>query len=348
MAANTVAPEEPSHDKTKFLRANLPRIAVTAIALVYLAFNYFNWAEPTVAQPWPEFHESLKRGSAADFIHTAGEHVDYYHHRDTDVAGFVELVDGFLEFLDSEFIPIAPGRRFVVFVSRNADVHQLNSRILFNKKKVAYFGTYYPGYDVLATHATTGPGTVTSLLVYPVMRQLVGGRPRWAEQAVATFFEKSFAFRRADGGLAFRVGFQNSWRVQEVRDVDPLSLAQIIAGQGTVRQSHYRMVAMFLWRHGLFKAFLERLRENDLNLRLNFVAAAFDLPMYQVEPLWRRYLTEVDKRRPVVDRVPVSQIFESEAEFRRVMGKYDEPTDSDEFAHLTGGRFGAALSYPGR
>lgn len=301
----------------------VPGFALLALAMAAL-IGSLSEPKASVAKPWAEFHAETLSEPGNDFTVTSGKYVDYFHHRDTEVDQFVEMVDGFLDFLNAEFIPIRPERRFSVFVSENRAQHALNSAVLFGQTGPS-MGTYHHKHDVLATYATTGPGTVTSLLLYPILRTEVGNLPRWADQAVATFFEKTFAFRYPDGALGFRAGYQNPWRVIEVQYGPDLRLAQIIEGAPDVTQSHYRLIAMFLWRHGYFDDFLKCARDKDLRGRENYVAAAFGLSMADVETRWRAYLAELRARSGTVLKTPVSQIFESEAELDLALGGLAEP-----------------------
>lgn len=310
-------------DRKKNLLGALVLVVVFAGALFV---DLRSMPRATVTKPWPEFQRSVEDGTATQFIRTPGRHVDYYHRTGTDIRQFVEIVDGFLDFLTAEFIRDAQNRRFSVFVSDNPAQHRLNSRVLFGEERAASFGTYYPKHNVLATHAQTGPGTITSLLVYPFLSKYASDVPQWARQAVATFFEKTYAFRQPDGRLAFRVGYQNPWRIAEVEQFDDPTLAEVIAGGPDITQSHYRLIGMFLWRHGRFSDFLARLQDRDLSGR--DLAAAFNLPMNELERLWRDYIADVHGRRDVIFLVPVSQVFESEAEFQRHMNGLAEVTDS--------------------
>jgi hypothetical protein len=275
------------------------------------------------ADEWTAFEQRTQRGEEADHTCTQTRRVDYYHRRDLSVDNFALLVDGFLDFLDAELIPISPGRRFKVFVSPSADQHKKDAAAFFGAMKPSSFGTYYSKYDVLATHAMTGPGTVTSLLVYPVMHEYIPGTPAWTRTVIATFFEKSYGYPGSDGKLTFKVGYHNPWRITEVAGcLDRLDLAQIVSNPNYADgQSHYRLLGTFLWQQGKLNAFIARLHDRDLRGWENYIAAAFERPMSEILPLWRDYLASVDADWYGIERTPLSQIYSSAAEFEAAIAK---------------------------
>ena len=105
------------------------------------------------------------------------------------------------------------------------------------------------GWLTMAMPAPAGPGTVTSMLMYPVMRASIPRAPQWARIAIATFFEKVYAYPDSDEKLVFRVGYHNPWRFFELSGcIDRLDLTQIISNPRYASGgSHYRLLGMFLW-----------------------------------------------------------------------------------------------------
>jgi hypothetical protein len=273
------------------------------------------------AAGWNEFEQRLDQGEITDYERTRTRRVDYVHPRDIVVEKFVAVVDGFFDFVDAEVAPLAPDRRFKVLVSRDPTEHGEKMRTLFGDKNPLTMGTYYPREGVLATYVQTGPGTVTSLLTYPILDSHTPNAPRWARSAIATFFEKVFAYPGPDGRLIFRVGFHNPWRIAEVSGcLERLDLNEIISRPDYARgASHYRLVATFLWRHRRFKNLIERLRDGDLRGRENYLAAAFERPMSEVLALWRDYLAEIPGQWYAIERTPISQIYATQAEFEAAM-----------------------------
>src|SRR5262249_2882255 len=86
-------------------------------------------------------------------------------------------------------------------------------------------------------------------------------------------------------------------------------------------QSSLRLVGTFLWRHGRFKGFIDRLHDRDLKGRENYVAAAFDRPMTEVVTLWRDYLAAIPTEPRAIQRMPLSQIYSTQEEFESAMAR---------------------------
>jgi hypothetical protein len=136
-------------------------------------------------------------------------------------------------------------------------------------------------------------------------------------------FERVYAYPAANDRLVFKVGYHNPWRLYEVAGcLDRLDLDQIISNPNYAGgQSHLRLVGTFLWRHGRFKNFIDRLHDRDLKGRENYLAAAFDRPMTEVVALWRDYLAEVPSESSTIPQMPVSQIYSTQQEFEAAMAE---------------------------
>jgi hypothetical protein len=263
---------------------------------------------------WPSFENRVTQGAKPDYVLTRSRSIDYYHRRDQPVDKFATLVDGFLDFLDAELIPVSPDRRYKVLLSTTPEEQQQDAHRLFAvAKPTAALGTYYSKYDVVATHAATGPGTITSLLLYPIMREQIPRAPQWAQSAIATFFEKIYGYPADGDRVVVRVGYHNPRRVTEVAGcITRLDLREIIANPDYADgQSHFALAGMFLWQHRKLKTLVERLHDGDLRGQDNALAAAFERPMSEIIPLWQDYLKSVDAAWYGIERTPLSRMFGS-------------------------------------
>jgi hypothetical protein len=268
------------------------------------------------AGAWKEFEERVRGGHDPAYTVTEAARVTYFHPRDLAIDHAVRFVDPFLDFLDAEIMPVPQDARFKVLISPGRDEHADNAEALFGRRESS-IGTFHVREKVLAMPAPVGPGTITSLLVYPVMDAVIPDAPRWAEIAIATFFEKVYAYPGADGKLVFRVGYQNPWRFLELSGcLLRLDLSKIIADPKYAGgASHYRLLATFLWQHDKLKPLIARLREKDRRGYTSFLMAAFDRPFHEIVPLWKSYLAAVDQQWYGVRNMPVSGLFASKDEF---------------------------------
>jgi Flp pilus assembly protein TadD len=293
----------------------LARIAPAVAALLLAAFVH---GPACAAAPggWKAFEERVRGGQNTAYTVTETARVAYFHPPDLAIDDVVRFVDPFLDFLDAEIMPVPQGARFNVLISPGRDEHADNTEALFGEREKS-IGTFYKRDNVLAMPAPAGPGTITSLLVYPVMNAAIPQAPRWAEIAIATFFEKVFAYPGADGKLVFRVGYQNPWRLLELSGcLLRLDLSRIITDpEYAGGASHYRMLATFLWQHGKLKPLIARLRDKDRRGYTSYLMAAFDRPFDEIVPLWKSYLASVDEQWYGVRNMPVSGLFASKDEF---------------------------------
>jgi tetratricopeptide (TPR) repeat protein len=281
----------------------------------------FELEPPVVPDGWSRFEQRVLQDHMPDYTRTRTRRIDYFHPRDLPEGSLTRLLDDFFDFIDLEVMPVASDRRFKVLISRRSQ-HVDNIRALFGDTSQPGRGRFYSREDVLATY-DVGPGTMTSLLMYPVLNAHIPHAPAWARTAIATFFERVYAYPGANERLVFNVGYHNPWRLYEVAGcLDRLDLDQIISNPNYAGgQSHLRLVGTFLWRHGRFKNFIDRLYDRDLKGRENYLAAAFDRPMTEVVALWRDYLAEIPSEPSAIPQMPVSRIYSTQQEFEAAMAE---------------------------
>jgi hypothetical protein len=276
------------------------------------------------ARAWAAFEQRVRSGDDAEYTVTETRRVAYFHPRGLAIDHVTRLVDPFLDFLDAEFMPLPPDARFKVLISASREAHAGNAETLFGRRD-NNLGTWHPRDGVLAMPAVAGAGTVTSMLVYPVMRASIPKAPQWARIAIATFFEKVYAYPGADGKLVFRVGYLNPWRYLELLGCGTgIDLGQTISnpryGKGA---SHYRLLGLFLWEQDKMKTLVARLRDDDRRGYNNFLSAAFERNWNEIESLWLRYLVSVDDRWYGIRHIPLSQVFASRDAFDAAMAPVD-------------------------
>lgn len=198
----------------------------------------------------------------------------------------------------------------------------------------AGYGIFLYQKDLLATYEKSGLGTFAHETMHAFVMTDLPHRPAWADEGIPTFFEKFYGYWK-DNQLAVFWGFQNPWRVQELGDhLTQLDLADIISNQSPeTNESELRMVSLFLWHEGKFKRFLRLISANDKRGYNSFLEGAMELPLEQINPLWRRYLLDVEQHRTQILSLPVSAVFDNEAafqEFVRLHGISTEQVRQDD------------------
>jgi Domain of unknown function (DUF4189) len=276
---------------------------------------------PAAPTGWSSFERKVVEGQEADYIRTRTRRADYFHSRDVSVESLTPLVDDFVDFVGLELIRVAPDRRLKILISRNRAEHVENVRTLFGDTDRQSSGRFYPREEVLATYEPSGPKTIPPLLVYPLLDTHIPHSLEWARTIIVTFFEKIYAYPGSRERLVFRVGYHHPARIHAIAGcLDRLDLTQIISNPNyAAGQNHLRLIGTFLWQHGRLKNFVDRLYDHDLRGRENYVAAAFERPMTEINVLWRDYLAEIPSELYAIDHLPVSQVYSTQEEFEAAM-----------------------------
>ena len=128
--------------------------------------------------------------------------------------------------------------------------------------------------------------------MHPLVQYNLPATPRWAEEGIPSFFEKFYGYRGGTN-LILTFGFQNPWRIKELgTNIPALNLKRIVASEEGVGTSEKRMVAMFLFKQGLFKKHLDLIMKNQKRGYGTFIEASFEKRFSDIEPLWKTYLNE--------------------------------------------------------
>ena len=180
------------------------------------------------------------------------------------------------------------------------------------------FGIYLYSAKMFATYETSGLGTFAHEILHPLVARNLAHRPSWTDEGIPTFFEKFYGYWKGDE-LVLLWGFQNPWRIEALgTNLTQLNLEQIISDRSpSADESKLRMVSLFLWEQGKFRRFLKMIAANDKRGYPSYFEGAMEMPLERVIPLWQNYLHDVERRRTAILSLPVSTVFNSEAEFRR-------------------------------
>ncbi len=176
------------------------------------------------------------------------------------------------------------------------------------------YGQYIPQLNTFFTYDGSGFGTFTHMILYPLMYTDLSNTPDWAEDVISTYFEKFFGYEK-NGKMYFYWGFQNPWRIEQVADSLPnISLNDILSNN--TGQSEKRLFSIFLHENNKFKKFISLIRQNDKKGFNTFLEAVFEMPLDEIQPLWKEYQKKVLQEKDSLLQIPASTIFSSEKEFK--------------------------------
>ncbi|PCJ19740.1 MAG: hypothetical protein COB04_05375 [Gammaproteobacteria bacterium] len=178
------------------------------------------------------------------------------------------------------------------------------------------FGVYIPEKNALVTHAKAGLGTLTHILMYPIIGNKLKDGPYWIETGISTLFEKIYGYPR-DSGFEISYGYHNPWRLRELGNVLDISLPEIVAAKDsvTVSQSKKRLAIMFIYQSGLFNQYLDLIMTKSKGSYETYIEAAFEKEMLSLETDWLKYLKGIEEHRSELLNIPSSKVFKTEAEF---------------------------------
>jgi hypothetical protein len=190
------------------------------------------------------------------------------------------------------------------------------------------FGIYLHQISSFVTYEGSGNGTFAHEIMHPLIRENLPHTPKWAEEGIPSIFEKCFGYYN-NNELVLNLGFQNPWRINELgENILNLDLEQIVLGRYDYGTSEKRMVSIFLYTHGMLKKYINLIKNNKKNGYNTFLEAAFNLQMYEIEPLWTQYLKDVYNSRSTIQMIPASEVFETKEEFNKFMEDNNLKQDS--------------------
>lgn len=245
-----------------------------------------------------------------------------YHFDDTSrpyVKQLMAFSEGFLSFIEKEYFTPDYDYPLTALVFNNKAGFQDYLKHRLGVANPPGFGIYVSKYRVFVTFMDSGLGTFAHEIMHPLVETNLPKRPIWAMEGIPAFFEKFIAYW--DGkALRMQTGYQNPWRIHVLgNELTGLDLAEIVERRrnhyGRFRNSELRMVSVFLDRQGLLKRYIDLVRRGDRQGYATYLEAAFGKELTEIEPLWRRYLTETKKNRARIYRIPTSRIVATKKEF---------------------------------
>ncbi len=181
------------------------------------------------------------------------------------------------------------------------------------------FGIYLNEYKLFVTYERSGLGTFAHEIIHPLAERNLPNLPQWAEEGIPSFFEKFFGYWNGND-LVLTFGYQNPWRINDLGDnIDKLELKTVLYQSrdyfGVSTNSEFRMVSVFLWRHGKLKRYLDLVRRGERAGYDTYFEAAFDMKLDKIEPQWRKYLEYTKQNRALIYMIPPSKVFRNKQEY---------------------------------
>lgn len=240
---------------------------------------------------------------------------------DTTKATFL---DCFLNFISATFVPLPPDFKIQVFVLPDKNQFQEWIKKEFGDTRDLRGQSRYE-YGSFFTYSDSGFGTFSHEAMHLVLHETFPWTEAWAEEGLPAFFEKLYGCA-GKTGQEFRFGFQNPWRIEDLRNsIAQIDLARVVRYEmvnGAGNQSQHRLVAMFLHRHGKLRRYFELARRGYRDGYCTLFETAFGKKIEDIEPLWKEYLQSVAKRKPVVIETPNSEFFSRRSDYEAFLAKH--------------------------
>ena len=241
------------------------------------------------------FHSSLPREKLEDFGRTSDQFIDLFN-RD-----FFPIRYKFP--LHAYILPDVPGLK--KFMQEEMGVKNFPE---------IFAGAYHALYRAFFTHRNAGWGTFTHEILHPLVDSSLPAVPSWAVEGIPTFAERFYGYEQ-DGELRVRWGYPSPWRIQELEGrLARLSLEEILGGSGSVSEAS--LVCIFIYKQGKWKSFLDLVQKNGYP---SFLEAALEMPMGEIEPKWREFLNDLERKKQDLYRLPTTRIFPTEEEYNEFM-----------------------------
>ncbi len=225
----------------------------------------------------------------------------------------LRLATLFLEHIDKNFFSVQKDFPIFILLFLDKTAFQTFFQKELHQKNPPAFGVYFSNLHTFLTYPDSGIGTMAHELTHALMRKNLPYSPRWAEEGIASFFEKFYGYEE-HGNLIAEWGFQNPWRLRELGETLPyLRLEDILENKtGT---SEKRMLTTFLFQQRKFKEYLLLVQKNDKRGYATFLEAVFARPLLEITPFWQEYLNAVSQQKERFLQIPPSQLFSSKESF---------------------------------
>ena len=238
------------------------------------------------------------------------------------VNEYSQFLEGYLEYINQEYVEFAYDYPIKVYIWPNEKSFNELKKKLNLGGAMGFFSSRTKSFY---TFDEAGYGTLTHELMHPLMQANFPNQPKWTEEGIPTFFEKFFGYWK-DDKLYIKTGYQNPWRIGEVRvNLKSLNLEEIIK-KPSKNQSELRLASVFLAKKGLLKEYLQLLKVKDKKGYSTYYEAAFEKDFKAIEPYWREYLEQIAAHDREISRIPPSRVFHNIKEYAEFSQAYNLET----------------------
>jgi len=223
---------------------------------------------------------------------------------------YAAQAEGFLKYVDLNLFPVEGNYPVSVFI-----LHNKESERAFLKNHMNFphhvHGAYISSRNVLVTYDGAGVGTFFHEIMHKVLENETH-LEFWAEEGIPAFFEKVYGALAPQ--LILEFGFPENWYPQMLKSKgSQLTLPDIIKKANHADPGHedqQRLVALFLNQNHHLKDYLKLTRAGDKKGYKTYVEAAFEKPIAELAPLFRKYLDYIANDSEI-QHLPASLILDS-------------------------------------
>jgi hypothetical protein len=229
------------------------------------------------------------------------KHFNILTNADFDTLDYYEkFFEGFFDYFETEYFTIGQNRQLDVYLFKDTKSYKRWTKRMGGPD--TEFGFYMGSEEnIIVVNRRSGLGTITHELVHHFIdTSFVKPPPPWANEGIATFFEKFIGRLDADGKLTISFGYFSNWRFPLTKtNIDEFDLGELLTTRAP-HQGAARSLMLFLHKKGLFKTFVKQLsvQPNDptgiLTLR-----RVYGKPLAQIDREWRAWV----KSQPIDENV---------------------------------------------
>jgi hypothetical protein len=235
------------------------------------------------------------------------------------VEEYADFLEGFLIYLNREYMVFNYNYPMQVYIWSDEEAY---GKVALLAGVPGAAGFYSPRTKAFYTCQGTGYGTLTHEMMHPLLQANLPDLPAWAEEGLPTFFEKFFGYWE-DGEMCISTGYQNAWRIDSLgSELTHLDLKKIVRNAPR-DQSQLRLASVFLAKHGILKEYMNLVKDKNKKGFDTYYEAAFGKSFAELEPLWQKYLLNIDRHRSQIAVIPGSEVLPNKNEYDRFAAKYN-------------------------
>ena len=231
--------------------------------------------------------ESLPRERTTKHVHI------YTDLGEEDLDFYVNFFEGFIIYFRENYLAFSQ-KPLTMYLFGN-----MQSYTSYSERHEAPrtpFGYYLGEFNLIVVNLESGVGTATHELVHHLVHKgSAKPCPHWANEGIATFFEKFIGYLDDGGKLHISFGYFSNWRFPITKaEVDSISLRRLVRVPND--QCSARSLMLFLHKKGVFKRFIHELSvcEDDRN-GLITLERVYGKDLYELEKEWKDWI----RSRPI-------------------------------------------------